>query len=174
MPSWGSKQVQPRAPKPLKLSPNDWEWEARQLERNVEHHFVNTVYFELAGLFANYALRRVWDYGESIDAPRRRVVFEVFAQCDAARAFCLMRKEVRLCHHRTDPTRHLHKWKVLFGRAAVAFANKLRPKLRATEAEVQAQHQRRLQAVAAKARAEQRLLQRAPSTFDELERLTDP
>jgi hypothetical protein len=157
---------------PLVLSQNDWLWEATQVERSVEHEFANAVYAELNALFAEYALRRVWD-GAQGGALGRTLTLEVFAQCDDKRAFCIARKVVKLRHHRTDPARTRKKWMTLFVRAAVAFARALRPKLKPTAAAVLADHQRRLRAVGAKARREQRLIDRAPKHFDELEKLTD-
>ena len=177
LPSYGNwdppaKRKAARPAKPLRLSMSDWMWEATQVERAVEHQFVNTVYAELNALFAEYAMRRLWD-GAQGGALGRVLTLEVFAQCDNERRYCIARKVVKLRHHRTDPTRYRKKWMTLFTRAAVAFASVLRPKLVPGADAVQAQHDRRVRMAGAKARREQRLVERAPSLFDELEKLTD-
>lgn len=160
-----------RSPKPLVLSARDWDWEARTIERLAQHHFTNVFYFELAAKFAHYVLRCLWSDGAC--RVRRTATFEVFAKRDEQRLYCLGKEVVKLQHHPTDPTNARERIKVKFGQAGVFFGRKMDRHLLAGEDQVRAKYERQRKAVEARARREQRLVERAPDIFDELEKLAE-
>lgn len=164
---------------PLRLEPRDWEFEARSAERNAENHFRNLLYFELAALFANYTLRAAWIEGAKLEngyisrLTGRECHFEVFAQCDDKRQFPIAKLAVKLRHNVTNPARSAARWKTHFGRNAMTWSRALRGKLLPSAESVQLAHKRKLVAQAAKEKRAARMVERAPATFDALEKLTD-